>query len=298
MKDKERHASLSDIHMMMPQTPSPADELCRLLRVDTKEACEEIAPLLPKITWDEKNPWYAARLYDLLITASKFDEPTLARAVCQVCKAHPGIKSPSSDKPLIEELLDRTTKDQSHKALDASLPFSPGYLPKNEYMQHLGRISGKQMETLRVLMGSWQSTHGADTPLPPEKAFHLLCGALDNTNLVVLKSVLPLAANTRQDISAALARTVNFGNDKSAKFLAKKASICEALLEDHDRLSDEEVGRAYDGFAEEMDEMDVLATDYLMGEKFPMPKIKSRAQSMRLRASVPQSPPRRPSRRL
>ena len=40
MKDKERHASLCDMHMMVPQTPSPEDELCRLLRVDTKEACE------------------------------------------------------------------------------------------------------------------------------------------------------------------------------------------------------------------------------------------------------------------
>ena len=300
MKDKERHASL-EMHMLMPQTPSPADELCRLLRVDTEQACKELATLLPQINWDKENPWYAARLYDLLILASKFDEPTLARATCRVCKTHPEIKSPSSEKSLIHELLDRTIKDQSSKALEVALTFAPGHLPKPEYMDMglFGRASSKGVEdTLRVLLASWQSVHGADAMLPPETAMRLLSGTLSHGNLKMLKFVLPLVASTRQEMSVALAPAINYENDKASKFLVKKASVCEALLNKHDLLTDKQVELAYDRFAEEMDEGDLLSTDYLWGDKFHLPKIKSRAQSMRLRASVPCAPPRRPSRRL
>jgi hypothetical protein len=302
MKENDRHrtASLTDMnmHMLMPQKVSAEDELCQLLRVETEEACRVLASVLPRVSWGKDNPWYAARLYDLLIKASKFNEPTLALAVCQVCNEHARIKSPSSDKTPLQELLDRAIKDQSHKVLEVSLPFSPGYLPQSEYLEHLGRISDKKMEALRVLLTSWQSVHGVAAPLPPEKAPRLLIGAVDNSNLAVLKFVLPLVAHTRQDRSAVLARAINLGNDKAAKFLFKHASVCEALLHDHDRLSDEEVGIAYNRFAESMDEMDILTTDYLMGDKFHLPTIRSRAQSMQLRNSAPQAQNKRPSRRL
>lgn len=282
----------------MPQEISPADELHRLLCVDTEEACKELATLLPEVTWDQENPWYSSRLYELLIMASKFDEPTLARAVCQVCQEHPGIKMSNSGKSLIQELLERAVKDLSHKALAASISFSPGYLPPPKYLEFLGRVSGKNMETLRVLLVSWYSVNGNNAALPPEAASNLLFGACSNATLSVLKFVLPLTATTRSEISAALARSVNFGNDKVSRFLVKKASVCEALLHSHDRLSNEEVYIAYDRFAEEMDEMDVLATNYLLGDKFHLPKIQARAQSMRLRASASAPSSTRPRRRL
>lgn len=298
-RPNKKSMSVDEMQMLMPNKVTPEDDLTRLLKLATPDACKDLAKILPSLNWNINEPWYAARLYDVMMLNASVDDPDLARAMCKVVKAHPGMKGQDAKTPFSEKMIESFIKNQTVQSIAVCFSFWPNHLPGEGALHILARSSSKKFEALRLFVETRTALIQAGQELPSDHAASLMMGAIQSHNMNVLKCVLPITSKTRKDRSLALSAAVNFQNEKAARYLVKTASVCEALMVPKNRLDKQSLESEYDKLADLMQNEDVSATDYLLGDEFDLPAIRARAQQIRLRASSPQAAQKsRPSPRL
>lgn len=295
---KHTPQSLGEADMLKPHVPSPEEELTRLLALGTAEACEALVGVCGRIQWDMNKPWYYSKIYDLVALNSKIDNADLTRVLCKVVKANPDMKDPLSEVLFSDSMTERFIRNECQQSILVCFQVLPNLLPGEQALHLLAESSSKKFEPLRLFVENRLALEQAGEMFPAEHAAALMMGALESENMNVLKCVFPLTSKTRKERSMALSVAVNKGFEKAVRYLVKTASVCEALMVPKNRLDTESLTSEYDKLADLMQEEDVLATDYILGDEFNLPAIRARAQQIRMRATVQPTQKARPGPRL